>query len=60
VETATIILIQPALTMVWAALVFDERPSLMQIVGAAVVLAGVAFVALVRARRAAQPEPVTL
>jgi drug/metabolite transporter (DMT)-like permease len=41
-------------------LVFDERPSPLQIVGAAVVLAGVAFVALVRARRAAQPEPVTL
>jgi drug/metabolite transporter (DMT)-like permease len=49
-ETATIILIQPALTMVWGALIFDERPSTLQIVGAIIVLAGVAFVALVRAR----------
>lgn len=51
VETATIILIQPALTMVWGAIIFDERPSPLQIVGAAIVLGGVAFVALVRARR---------
>lgn len=55
-ETATIILIQPALTMVWGAIIFEERPSLIQIIGAVVVLAGVAFVALVRARR--QPAPV--
>lgn len=52
VETATIVLLQPALTMVWGALIFDERPSSLQVVGAFVVLAGVAFVALVRARRA--------
>lgn len=60
VETATIILIQPALTMVWGARIFDERPSLLQIVGALVVLSGVSFVALVRARRAPRPqmEPV--
>lgn len=51
VETATIILIQPALTMVWGAIIFDERPSPLQIVGAVIVLTGVAFVALVRARR---------
>lgn len=57
VETATIILIQPALTMVWGALIFDERPSPVQIVGALVVLAGVAFVAVVRARREAEPVP---
>jgi drug/metabolite transporter (DMT)-like permease len=50
VETATIILIQPALTMVWGALIFDERPSGLQIVGALVVLSGVTFVALVRSR----------
>lgn len=51
VETATIILIQPALTMIWGAIIFDERPSVFQISGAVVVLAGVAFVSLVRARR---------
>lgn len=60
VETATIILLQPALTMIWGSLVFDERPSPLQIVGAVVVLSGVAFVALVRARRATIPEPAAM
>lgn len=55
VETATIILIQPALTMVWGAIIFDERPSITQIVGAIVVLAGVTFVAFVRGRRETEP-----
>jgi drug/metabolite transporter (DMT)-like permease len=59
VETATIILIQPALTMVWGAIIFDERPAALQVVGAAIVLTGVAFVALVRARRpGAEPAVV--
>lgn len=53
VETATIILLQPALTLVWGALIFDERPSILQTTGAIIVLAGVAFVAVVRARREA-------
>jgi len=57
VETATIILIQPALTLVWGALIFSERPSGLQILGALVVLAGVAFVAIARART--NPEAVT-
>ena len=57
VETATIILIQPALTMVWGALIFGERPSTLQIVGAVTVLAGVAFVAFIRARRVPEPLP---
>ena len=57
VETATIILVQPAMTVGWGALIFDERPSALQVVGAIVVLSGVAFVALVRARREAEPEP---
>lgn len=50
VETATIILIQPALTIVWGAVIFEERPSTLQVVGAVIVLTGVALVALVRAR----------
>lgn len=54
-EVATIILLQPALTMVWGAIIFGERPSVTQIVGAAIVLGGVAFVALVRARKVPQP-----
>jgi drug/metabolite transporter (DMT)-like permease len=58
VETATMILIQPALTILWGALIFGERPSPLQIVGAAIVLAGVAVVALVRARRTPAPVPV--
>lgn len=50
VETATIILLQPVLTMVWGALIFGERPSLLQMTGAALVLGGVGFVALARDR----------
>lgn len=57
-ETATIILLQPALTMVWGAMIFDERPSPLQIVGAIIVLSGVAFVALVRSWR--EPEPAVV
>jgi len=57
VETATIILIQPALTMVWGAIIFDERPSGLQILGAAIILGGVAVVALVRARLQPQSFP---
>ncbi|HUG31709.1 MAG TPA: DMT family transporter [Acidimicrobiia bacterium] len=55
VETATIILLQPALTMVWGAIIFGESPSAIQIAGAMIVLAGVAFVAMMRARRMPQP-----
>jgi drug/metabolite transporter (DMT)-like permease len=51
VETATIILLQPVLTMIWAVLIFSEQPSAIQWVGAAMVLAGVGFVAVSRARR---------
>lgn len=60
-ETATVVLAQPALTMVWGAMIFGERPSVTQIVGAAVVMAGVALVALSSSRsRAAQPMPETI
>lgn len=55
VETATVILIQPALTMVWGVLIFGERPSALQTVGAMVVLGGVGYVALNRAGLAAEP-----
>jgi drug/metabolite transporter (DMT)-like permease len=51
VETATIILLQPMLTMVWGALIFAERPSAIQLVGALIVLGGVGFVAVNSARR---------
>jgi len=55
-ETATIILLQPALTIVWGAMIFGERPSALQIVGGLIILGGVALVAAVRARR--MPSPV--
>jgi drug/metabolite transporter (DMT)-like permease len=48
VETATIILIQPVLTMIWGSLIFNERPSPVQMFGAALVLGGVGFVAFSR------------
>ncbi len=60
VETATIILLQPVLTMIWAVLIFSESPSTIQWVGAALVLSGVGFVAISRARRTpeiARPNP---
>lgn len=47
-ETATIILLQPALTMIWGAVILSERPSFLQLVGAVIVLGGVGFVALTR------------
>lgn len=55
VETATIILVQPALTMIWGSLIFTERPSPLQMAGAALVLIGVAMVALSSARSPVQP-----
>ncbi|MGH8916091.1 MAG: DMT family transporter [Acidimicrobiia bacterium] len=58
VETATIILLQPVLTMVWGVLIFGEAPSPIQLVGAALVLAGVGFVAVRGARRVPQSLPV--
>lgn len=57
VETATIILVQPVLTMIWASIIFEERPSPIQLLGAALVLAGVGFVAVARARRVPEPSP---
>lgn len=59
-ETSTFVLIQPALTMLWGALIFAERPSGLQMLGAAVVLGGVAYVAITQSRTApvATVEPV--
>lgn len=52
-EAATVILLQPALTMIWGAIIFDERPSPLQIAGALIVLTGVGVVSWTRARRGA-------
>lgn len=43
-ETSTVILLQPVLTMTWGALLLAERPSGLQLAGAAIVLAGVGTV----------------
>ena len=61
VETSTFILIQPALTMAWGALIFSERPSTLQMFGAMIVLGGVGFMAVKEAssQRAALDEPVS-
>jgi drug/metabolite transporter (DMT)-like permease len=58
-ETATIVLLQPALTMVWASIIFDERPSTVQIVGAAIVMAGVGAVAIASTRAGRQARIAT-
>lgn len=57
-ETATIVLLQPALTMMWGAIIFSERPSTIQIVGAVVVLLGVGLVAIASSRGAPKAESV--
>jgi drug/metabolite transporter (DMT)-like permease len=59
VETATIILLQPVLTMIWAVLIFSEQPSPIQWLGAALVLTGVGFVAVSRARKTPVMAPIT-
>jgi drug/metabolite transporter (DMT)-like permease len=58
VETATIILMQPVLTMIWSVIVFSERPSAIQLIGAALVLGGVGYVAISGAKRPVQPVPL--
>lgn len=49
-ETATIILLQPALTLIWGSLILRESPSMLQFLGALIVLTGVGFVALTASR----------
>jgi drug/metabolite transporter (DMT)-like permease len=63
-DTSVILLVQPALTMVWGAVMFAERPSSWQWAGVAAVLAGVALVVVAgaahraRARRRARDAVV--
>ncbi len=49
-ETSAVILLQPVATMMWGALLFGERPSLIQLSGAVLVLCGVGLVATASAR----------
>ena len=59
-ETSTFVLIQPALTMIWGAMIFGERPSGLQLAGALIVLMGVGLVAITqtRSRPVRSGEPV--
>lgn len=53
-DTSVILLVQPALTMVWGAVMFAERPSAWQWAGVAAVLAGVALVVIAGAAQRAR------
>jgi drug/metabolite transporter (DMT)-like permease len=55
-HTSFAILLQPSLTLVWGAIIFTERPSLVQWLGVAIVLAGIAAVTL-PGRRTASAVP---
>ena len=59
-ETSVILLMQPVLTVAWAAWLLNERPSFVQLAGVALVLAGVALVSLSGARRAARARAAAL
>ena len=51
-ETSVLLLGQPVFTVIWGVLLFDERLSVLQWLGSAIVLAGVAVLSLQR-----QPRP---
>jgi drug/metabolite transporter (DMT)-like permease len=55
--TSVLLTFQPLLAVVFAALIVDERPSKLQLVGAAAILAGLLIIALGRRAEAAGPEP---
>ena len=51
--TSVLLLTQPVFAIVWGVLFFDERQSMMQWIGSAIVLAGVASLSM---QRAASPS----
>jgi drug/metabolite transporter (DMT)-like permease len=51
VETSVLLLGQPVFTVIWGVLLFDERLSLVQWIGSAIVLAGVGVLSLQRESR---------
>ena len=51
VETSVLLLGQPVFTVIWGVLLFDERLSLLQWAGSAIVLAGVAALSFKRQSR---------
>ncbi len=50
--TSFVILLQPTLTLFWGGLIFDERPGLIQLIGVALVISGITWVATERNRTA--------
>jgi drug/metabolite transporter (DMT)-like permease len=55
--TSVLLTFQPLLSVVFAAMIVDERPSKLQLVGAAAILAGLLIIALGRRAEAVGPEP---
>lgn len=55
-ETSVMLLLQPALTIVWASIIFGERLSVVQWAGVALVMSGVLVAALKGTVRRAVPE----
>ena len=54
IETSVLLLLQPALTILWAALLFEERLAPVQWLGASLVLGGIGLASLVGAVRKAE------
>jgi drug/metabolite transporter (DMT)-like permease len=57
VLTSVLLMMQPLLAVIFAALLVDERPSELQLAGAGAILAGVLIASSTRAGRAAVPAP---
>jgi drug/metabolite transporter (DMT)-like permease len=51
VETSVLLLGQPVFTVIWGVLLFDERLSVLQWAGSAIVLAGVGVLSFQRSSR---------
>jgi drug/metabolite transporter (DMT)-like permease len=51
VETSVLLLGQPVFTVIWGVLLFDERLSVLQWTGSAIVLAGVGVLSMQRTSR---------
>ena len=57
--TSFIILLQPTLTLLWGRLIFDETPSVLTLVGGALVIAAILLHTVLgwRSRGTSPPEP---
>jgi drug/metabolite transporter (DMT)-like permease len=57
VQTSVLLLGQPVITVIWGVLIFEERLSIVQWIGSAIVLGGVAALSLTGAPRQSPPPP---